>query len=123
MGEAFQLTDDLLGVFGDTTLTGKPNIDDLRDGKNTVLLTIVRERASTQQRSRLDALVGNPELDEDTAVEVREIILATGARSVVEHMITERCQRALAVLASAHLYSDGTALLYQLTNETARRQR
>lgn len=123
MGEAFQLSDDLLGVFGDTTLTGKPIIDDLRDGKNTVLLTIVRERASIQQLSRLDALVGNPALDEEGAVEAREVILATGARGVVEHMIAERCQRALSVLASTHLYSDGTALLYQLTHETARRQR
>jgi geranylgeranyl diphosphate synthase type I len=123
MGEAFQLSDDLLGVFGDTTVTGKPIIDDLREGKNTVLLTIVRERATLQQRTRLDALVGNPELNEESAVEARDIFLATGARSVVEHMIAERCQRALAVLASPRLYPNGTAILYQLAIETARRQR
>jgi geranylgeranyl diphosphate synthase type I len=123
MGEAFQLSDDLLGVFGDTTVTGKPIIDDLREGKNTVLLTIARQRANLQQRARLDALVGNPELDEDGAIEAREIFLATDSRSVVEHMIAERCQRALAVLASIHLYPDSTAMLYQLAIETARRQR
>jgi geranylgeranyl diphosphate synthase type I len=123
VGEAFQLRDDLLGVFGDTTVTGKPIVDDLREGKNTVLLTIARQRADLRQRARLDALVGNPELDEDGAVEARDILIATGARSVAEQMIAERCQRALAVLASTQLYPDGRAMLYQLAVETARRQR
>lgn len=123
MGEAFQLSDDLLGVFGDTTVTGKPIVDDLREGKNTVLLTIARQHANLEQRARLDALVGNAELDEDGAVEAREIFHATGARRAVEQMIAERCKRALAVLASSHLYPDGTAVLYQLARETARRQR
>jgi geranylgeranyl diphosphate synthase, type I len=123
MGEAFQLSDDLLGVFGDTTLTGKPVIDDLREGKNTVLLTLVRERATFQQRSRLEALVGNPSLDEEGAREARSIFIATGARAAVEHMIAERCQRALSVLSSIHLFPAGTDLLYRLTHETARRQR
>jgi geranylgeranyl diphosphate synthase, type I len=123
VGEAFQLSDDLLGVFGEATVTGKPTIDDLREGKNTVLLAIARQGATPQQRARLDALVGNPELDEDGAVEAREIFIATGARSVAEHMIAERCQSALAVLASTQLYPDGKAMLHQLAVETARRQR
>lgn len=123
VGEAFQLSDDLLGVFGDTTVTGKPTIDDLREGKNTVLLAIARQRATPAQRARLDALVGDPALDEEGAAEARDIFLATGARGVAEHMIAERCQRALAVLASTPLHPDGRAMLQQLVAETARRQR
>lgn len=123
LGEAFQLSDDLLGVFGDTTITGKSTIDDLREGKNTVLISIARQRACTEQRRRLDELVGCSDLDECRAEEARAIIVATGARSVVEQMIAERCQRALSILGSTRLYPEGRAMLQQLAIQTARRQR
>ncbi|MER7975494.1 polyprenyl synthetase family protein, partial [Streptomyces sp. NPDC096080] len=50
LGIAYQLRDDLLGVFGDPEVTGKPSGDDLREGKRTMLVAIARERLSTGQR-------------------------------------------------------------------------
>ncbi|MFJ9369453.1 polyprenyl synthetase family protein [Nocardia sp. NPDC101769] len=98
LGEAFQLQDDLLGVYGDPALTGKSNSDDLREGKHTVLLALALRHASPEQRARLDALVGNAGLDPRGAELCREILSAT-ARPTVERMIRERwllVQRTLA---------------------------
>ncbi|MGW5671703.1 polyprenyl synthetase family protein, partial [Micromonospora sp. NPDC003776] len=90
IGEAFQLRDDLLGVFGDPAVTGKSNLDDLREGKATVLLALARAAAGPARAARLRALVGDPGLDQAGAAEVRGIIEATGARAAVERMIRER---------------------------------
>jgi geranylgeranyl diphosphate synthase type I len=123
VGEVFQLRDDLLGVFGDPAQTGKPVLDDLRAGKSTVLLTIARQRADSRQRSRLDALIGNPALDRDGVIEAGEIFIATGAYATVEQMMTARCQRALDVLSDARLHPVGTAILRQLAAEASQRHR
>ena len=64
LGESFQLRDDLLGVFGDPTTTGKSALDDLREGKRTVLIALTRQLANARQRSTLDELHGDPRLYE-----------------------------------------------------------
>ncbi|MYT37698.1 polyprenyl synthetase family protein [Streptomyces sp. SID8356] len=87
-GIAFQLRDDLLGVFGDPGLTGKPSGDDIREGKPTYLLAVARERAgATGDGGALDVLgraVGNPDVTEDDLGNVRAVLEATGARAHVE---------------------------------------
>ncbi|MGW1520725.1 polyprenyl synthetase family protein [Streptomyces sp. NPDC002287] len=98
LGEAFQLRDDLLGVFGDPHQTGKPCLDDLREGKHTVLLALASQRADAVQRKVLDRLVGHPHLDDGGVARIREVLEATGARTAVESMISDRYAQALAVL-------------------------
>ncbi|MET9056147.1 polyprenyl synthetase family protein [Streptomyces bacillaris] len=87
-GIAFQLRDDLLGVFGDPGLTGKPSGDDIREGKPTYLLAVARERAEAAgDGGALDVLgraVGNPDVTEDDLGNVRAVLEATGARAHVE---------------------------------------
>ena len=63
LGEAFQLRDDILGVFGDPQVTGKPAGDDLREGKRTVLAARAMESASPEDRATLLAALGRPDLD------------------------------------------------------------
>ncbi|MFC7762384.1 polyprenyl synthetase family protein [Catellatospora bangladeshensis] len=64
LGEAFQLRDDVLGVFGDPARTGKSTLDDLRQGKPTQLLAEAYARADVRSRAVLSAHVGDPQLDE-----------------------------------------------------------
>ncbi|MEV0621701.1 polyprenyl synthetase family protein [Nonomuraea sp. NPDC050404] len=123
LGEAFQLRDDLLGVFGDPSVTGKPVTDDLREAKATVLLAIARQRADACQRARLDALVGDPALDQDGATEAAWILTTTGARAAVEQMIDKRCRRAMAVLSGGRLHPAAAPLLGDLVAGTAHRSR
>jgi geranylgeranyl diphosphate synthase type I len=63
LGEAFQLRDDVLGVFGDPSQTGKPAGDDLREGKSTVLVASALERATPGQTAAVHRLLGDPRLD------------------------------------------------------------
>jgi isopentenyl-diphosphate delta-isomerase type 1 len=95
VGLAFQLRDDILGLFGDPERTGKGDLDDLHEGKRTVLmLRALRLGSEAERRVLLDAL-GDASLDERGAARVREIVVATGARSSVEARIVVEHARAL----------------------------
>ncbi|WP_328995063.1 polyprenyl synthetase family protein [Kribbella sp. NBC_01245] len=101
LGEAFQLRDDLLGVFGDPKLTGKPAGDDLREGKRTVLTTYAVEHASAAQLAEFDRHFGRDELTDDEVQVLREILQDTGAVQACEDLITERTEDAMASLGKA----------------------
>ncbi|MEW2546240.1 polyprenyl synthetase family protein [Streptomyces sp. NPDC047002] len=103
LGEAFQLRDDILGVFGDTPAMGKPSLGDLREGKPTPLLAAALSRADPGARERLHRLVGDPHLDDDGAAAVREILITTGAREQMEQLIEAKRLEALAALAEPAL--------------------
>jgi geranylgeranyl diphosphate synthase type I len=103
LGEAFQLRDDVLGVFGDPATTGKPAGDDLREGKRTVLIGRTLEHSTPAQAQVVHRLLGDPELDEDGVQTLREIIVSTGAAAGVERMITSATERAELALAGADL--------------------
>ncbi|GAA0230449.1 polyprenyl synthetase family protein [Cryptosporangium japonicum] len=114
IGEAFQLRDDLLGVFGDSEVTGKPSGEDLREGKQTVLIAATREQATEAGRALLVERLGDPGLDEAGVTALRELIVDCGARDRVEKMIAERCTHALAVLEHAPLTTEGREALRTL---------
>lgn len=101
-GIAFQLRDDLHGVFGDPRRTGKPSGDDLRDGKPTYLVAVARRRAEAggdRHAPRvLDRVLGDPRATDADLDRVREILESTGARAMAE-VTVER----LVVLADRHL--------------------
>ncbi len=119
VGEAFQLRDDLLGVFGDPGVTGKPAGDDLREGKRTVLVALTRRNGSAAGRHELDRLLGDPELGLDGVDALRQIIEGSGARAEVEQMITVRLQAGLAVLAAGPVDPAATDVLAALATTAA----
>lgn len=100
LGEAFQLRDDLLGVFGDPDTTGKPAGDDLVEGKRTVLVALALSAAPAAEAARLDAALGTS-LGGDEVAELRGIIDRSGAHAQVEAMIDDLAQRAVTALADA----------------------
>ncbi len=104
LGEAFQLRDDILGVFGDPSQTGKPAGDDLREGKRTLLVATALERATPSQVLSLRAGLGDPHLSPDSIEELREVIVSTGAVDEVESVIARRTDQALQALGSADLF-------------------
>ncbi len=122
LGDAFQLRDDVLGVFGDPAVTGKSVLDDLREGKPTVMMALARDSADRSQAERLRALFGNPELDAAGAAELRSIIEATGARDQIEQMIRIRAEAALAALAAAPVPAEVRAALTALAGSVVDRQ-
>ncbi|SDY47511.1 geranylgeranyl diphosphate synthase, type I [Amycolatopsis xylanica] len=119
VGEAFQLRDDLLGVYGDPGETGKSTVDDLRSGKHTVLMALALARAEPADKRLLRFLVGDPELTEVDAARVRAVLDATGARSSVERMIATRCRRGERALTGLDLPPAVTAALREFARRAA----
>ncbi len=101
LGEAFQLRDDLLGVFGSPEVTGKPAGDDLREGKETYLVMLARQRAGRAGRQLLESALGNAKLSEDEVADLRRLIAGCGAVEATEARIAELLAQAKAALAAA----------------------
>ena len=113
LGEAFQLRDDLLGVFGDPEATGKPAGDDLVEGKRTVLVALALDAAPPAEAAVLEAALGTPAAAAQVA-RLREIIDASGAHAQVEHVIGELSLRALAALDRARVDDAARGVLRKL---------
>jgi geranylgeranyl diphosphate synthase type I len=92
------MRDDLLGVFGEPSVTGKPAGDDLREGKRTVLLAYARRAADRSTVTMLDELVGDPSLETDQIDALRATLTATGAVDAVEDLIAKSRDRSLRAL-------------------------
>ncbi len=122
LGEAFQLRDDVLGVFGDPAHTGKPAGDDLREGKRTVLVALTLDHADPPVVALFEKLLGLPDLDPPGVDELRDAITASGAVERVEQMIVQLTGSARAALGSTTTLTDeGRAALDALINiSTAR---
>jgi geranylgeranyl diphosphate synthase type I len=78
-GMAFQLSDDILGLYGTPDTTGKSNLDDVREGKYTFLIHYALERANQEQRMRLEEILGNASANEGDLRIVQDIVTETGA--------------------------------------------
>jgi geranylgeranyl diphosphate synthase, type I len=114
LGVAFQLRDDVLGVFGDPAETGKPVTDDLREGKRTVLVALAADRADTAQARVLNRHLGDPRLGEAAAAQVRGVLTDTGALAECERMIRGSVREALAALADAPFTDEAKTALAEL---------
>ena len=99
LGEAFQLRDDVLGVFGDPATTGKPAGDDLREGKRTVLVAMALERCSPAQAAQVRDGLGDPRLGPEGVDGLREVIVESGALAAVERLIAEQSAAARSMLS------------------------
>jgi geranylgeranyl diphosphate synthase type I len=114
VGIAFQLRDDVLGVFGDPTQTGKPAGDDLREGKRTVLVALAFARSSAAQAAALRRHLGDPDLGQAGVTQVREIITRTGALTECEKLIDRYLSEALTALADAPVTAEARDALAEL---------
>ena len=116
LGEAFQLRDDLLGVFGDLEVTGKPAGDDIREGKRTVLMALTMERATAIQRREIDRFLGKDDLMSNEIDAVRSIITEVGAAEHTEALIRELTSKALDILGSAEIAPTSKRLFSHLAS-------
>ena len=94
VGEAFQLRDDLLGIFGSPAITGKPVCADLTEHKATSVVVAAHHMADPTMRSQLNELMSTADLDEADVERWRSLIAATGAEEQIEAMIADRLRRA-----------------------------
>ncbi len=121
LGIAYQLRDDLLGVFGDAEITGKPSGDDLREGKRTVLIALAREAIPHGARSTLDELLGDRTLTPAQVETLQMTIRDSGAVEKVETLIADNVAKAIAALERAPLGTEAAARLRDLAVTATRR--
>jgi geranylgeranyl diphosphate synthase type I len=122
LGEAFQLRDDVLGVFGDPAQTGKPAGDDLREGKRTYLVAAAFAALDTSGRAELDAALGSPGLDAAGVARLRTLIRSSGALDATERRIAELMTPALAALDAADIDEEARTVLRLLAEAATRRE-
>lgn len=121
LGIAYQLRDDLLGVFGDPEVTGKPAGDDLREGKRTVLIALARTALPQNAVRLLDELLGDPELDAGQIRMLQSTIRDSGTIDRVEQMIARNVELARTALDGAPLVPDALEQLRKLTDTVINR--
>ena len=118
LGEAFQLKDDLLGVFGDPGVTGKPVGDDLREGKPTLLAALTADRDP-----RFATRFGAADLGPEDIADLQEMIVATGARAEVEQAVDELVARSETALERLPLKAPALTALGLVARYVAGRDR
>lgn len=121
LGEAFQLRDDVLGVFGDPSETGKPAGDDLREGKRTVLIATALERATAEQSELMRARLGDPALDLEGIEALRRVIIDTGALDHAEALIESLTDQAIASISTGVTGAEAVEVLTGLAFAATRR--
>lgn len=121
LGIAYQLRDDLLGVFGDASVTGKPSGDDLREGKRTVLIALAREALPAGARATLDELLGDRSLTAQQIETLQMTLRASGAVDKVEELIAANVARAIAAIEAAPLGDQAKQQLRELAVTVTRR--
>jgi len=114
LGEAFQLRDDLLGVFGTPAQTGKPAGDDLREGKQTVLIATARSANDDAVNALLSRHLGNLQISAEDVARLQDGLVSTGAVDYVEQQITKLTEQALEALASPLIETSARTALTQL---------
>ncbi|MGV8844953.1 polyprenyl synthetase family protein [Tessaracoccus sp.] len=121
VGRAFQMRDDVLGVFGDPAVTGKPASDDLREDKRTVLVLTALQRADETQRVILEGVLGRHDLTDAQLLQGRTIIEETGALAEAERLITHDVASAIEVLDATPMSQEGRTALVRLAELSAQR--
>lgn len=122
LGLAFQLRDDVLGVFGSPDVTGKPAGDDLREGKRTVLVALARQSLGLSTVKLFDELMANRELTEEQIRLLQETIRGSGALAKVEQMIEELGNESLLALKQLQIDDYGKTHLEQLARKVVNRE-
>lgn len=126
IGIAFQLRDDLLGMFGDPAVTGKPAGDDLREGKRTLLLAAglqaADERGTAAAATTLRSAIGKSDLGSDAVDAVRELLIDLGAVRHVERRIEMLTGSALDTLQAADVAEPAATRLAELAVLATRRR-
>lgn len=126
IGEAFQLRDDQLGVFGKPEITGKPSGDDLRTGKRTALINqaLINLAEAKGVKGGVEKLrngLGTIDTEEEID-ELRGVIVESGAAADIEEWITRRSQRAIETIRGANLGAEITEEMVDVTAKLSDRK-
>lgn len=123
LGIAFQLQDDLLGVYGDSAETGKSTSSDIIEGKHTHMIELFEELADEQQRHEFSEIFHKVDASDDEINKARELLDASGARAAVEEKIDHLRTQALGALETIDINDEVRAAFVQLADRATKRSK
>lgn len=123
IGRAFQLRDDVLGVYGDPKVTGKPYGGDIHEGKATVLVLTALSEGDPAEAAELSSLLGSPGLSDLDVTRAGQIIEGSGALATVEQTIGTNLRHAQRLLAETPMAGEGRTALAALADLSVNRAR
>lgn len=122
IGVGYQLRDDLIGVFGNPTTTGKSNSSDIQEGKRTYLVDLFEKQATTEQSEKFFAVFHHSDATEDALQTVRDLLTETGARAAVEQLVEQKRLQALEKVSSLSLPDEAKKLYITLIEQSLNRE-
>lgn len=111
LGIAFQIKDDILGIFGEEKIIGKPVDSDLKEGKRTLLVIKTMEKARFKEKRKLERLLGNKKATRKDLEWVRNLMIKTGALDTCQILAQKLTERAKSVLLDYPLEKEGKDFL------------
>lgn len=123
LGEAFQLRDDILGVFGKPEITGKPSGDDIREGKRTLLIALTLEGCDSDQMELIENSLGKSDLSEAEVSKIQKIIIDTGGLNRCEEMIERLYHEAMSALEKSEINNESKDLLKLMATAATKREK
>ncbi len=120
-GVAFQLQDDKIGLFGDSSDSGKSNMDDLREGKYTLFIQQTLAKCSGVESEYINSVIGDQDLSVADAEKVRSIIRSYGVEKYVEEVAAEYADKARKVLVEQSWPKDSKNKLLQIIDSLENR--
>ncbi|MBW2977830.1 polyprenyl synthetase family protein [Candidatus Woesearchaeota archaeon] len=122
LGKAFQIKDDILGMFGEKQKVGKPVDSDLKEGKKNLLILKALENATPAQKQQIQEALGNPDLTKNQLNQVRAIIIKTGSLSYSQNLAKKLVQKAKSAIKSAKLKPEGKKFLFKIADYIEQRE-
>ncbi len=123
VGIAFQLQDDIIGVFGDEKKTGKPVGSDIREGKRTLLIVKAYENATEAQRKIIRAVLGRESATPEEIDMVKEIIVETGSLDYSREMMERLVQEGVDAIQKSRVRDDIKEFLTEMAEYFIKREK
>jgi geranylgeranyl diphosphate synthase type I len=121
LGKAFQIQDDILGLFGSEEKFGKPTDSDLKEGKRTLLILKALEKCSPEEKEKIEGALGNQELSAEAAEEVRAIIKATGSLDYSRKLAGELIEQAKQSISQSNFKAEAKEFLLGIADYMLKR--
>lgn len=123
IGVAYQLQDDLLGMFGESEITGKSTTGDLIENKYTYLVQIFYATATSDQIQSYEAVAGKPDLDESTYASAKQLLADSGAKQAITDYIDELCSGLMTSIESLNISTSSKSAMVELLNLCVKREK
>jgi geranylgeranyl diphosphate synthase type I len=122
LGQAFQIHDDLLGMFGDEKKLGKPATSDLKEGKRTFLIVKALENGTEEQKQKIKQCLGNPNVTIQEVEEIRDIIKTTGSFDYSKNLANELAEQARTAIRNADITTEGKEYMIGIADYMVNRE-